>query len=363
MLNIWIRELFINLSILITLILIGSQFFMKNGINKKSNIQKKIALGVLGGLFGVILISFTMVIPINDVFIDMRNIPILLTSIYGGPISTVITVTILSIFRWIKGGLTIYALRGVISICLVGVFNIIISTFKLTKKIKYIYITISTTIITNLFLVLALQNKRILISIIFLHTITFLIASVITYILTRSLERNYHVIKGLEKESTEDFLTGLSNVRAFDSLFNDIVRDIKEKKEEEISVLMIDIDHFKNVNDTYGHKVGDIVLSQLGRLLNESVREADIVARIGGEEFCVILRKPSTSFTLEIAERIRSSVENNEFIINEEKPLNITISIGAAIYPKTVDDIERIKEISDNNLYKAKNLGRNRIVL
>lgn len=361
--SVWIRGLFINVSILITLIFIGSQFFMKGGINNLSPWKAKVGLGILGGISGIILMNFTIIIPPDNVFVDMRNIAILIASIYGGPISTVVTAIMLGVFRWIHGGMNLAASIGVVSIFLVSILTAIIAKLNIESERKWVLMFLSSVGITSISLFFIIGDKGILASIILINFLTCIISYSFVFILTKQLERNYHLIKGLQEESSHDFLTGLMNVRAFDKMFNKIIEEVKHEEDAKLAFLMIDIDHFKRVNDTYGHSVGDIVLSELGKVILQSVRSSDIVARVGGEEFCVILKKSSVPLTLDIAERIRCAVERHKFLINETKTISITISIGASIYPDTTGEIGMIKEIADNNLYKAKNRGRNRVVL
>ena len=135
----------------------------------------------------------------------------------------------------------------------------------------------------------------------------------------------------LEHESTIDFLTGLNNVRQYDNALNESFLNVINRKEH-LSILIIDIDFFKKVNDTYGHLAGDAVLRQLGTVLSTSSRSFDIVSRIGGEEFSVILPDCPTKQSMEVAERLRLAVELHEFILPDETKINICISIGSATY-------------------------------
>ena len=149
------------------------------------------------------------------------------------------------------------------------------------------------------------------------------------------------LLNRLEQESTIDFLTGLNNVRQYDNALNESFINVKDKNEH-LSILIIDIDFFKKVNDTYGHLAGDSVLQQLGIILSTSCRSFDIVSRIGGEEFSVILPDCPSMQAIEVAERLRIAVEIHEFIIPDETKINITISIGAATYPDNVKDLENL---------------------
>lgn len=169
--------------------------------------------------------------------------------------------------------------------------------------------------------------------------------------LTNSLFQKY------KQESTKDFLTGLNNVRRFDVLINEVIEH-SESRNEQLSLLMLDIDHFKKINDTFGHSIGDDVLKELAYVIAGSCRSEDIVSRVGGEEFCAILPNCTVGKALEIAERIRIAVENHIFT---DKKLRITISIGVANYPKTVHSIHSIIEEADKALYNSKRTGRNKV--
>ncbi len=126
----------------------------------------------------------------------------------------------------------------------------------------------------------------------------------------------------------------------------------------EFSVLMIDIDHFKDVNDTYGHTRGDEVLNSLASILKSSVRESDIVGRYGGEEFVVILNGANKAVLKQLAEKIRLAVENAKLLGNDRA---LTISIGCSSYPQDGKNLAVLIENADKALYQAKNTGKNRV--
>ncbi len=128
------------------------------------------------------------------------------------------------------------------------------------------------------------------------------------------------------------------------------------------AILMLDIDHFKNINDTYGHKIGDFILREFASTLKNILREDDIIVRYGGEEFIIFLKKPgSDKEILNIAERIRKQVEKNAYIY-ENYNLNITVSIGIILHPERFRTIKEAIKNADELLYRAKREGRNKIV-
>ena len=124
------------------------------------------------------------------------------------------------------------------------------------------------------------------------------------------------------------------------------------------SVAMIDVDHFKECNDTYGHLAGDTVLKKISERLKCSVREVDMVARYGGEEFCVVLPETTKKLAVSVAERLLRAVGSNDIDANGKK-IKITVSVGVATYPKDGTDVASLIDKADTALYKAKRKGRN----
>ena len=161
-----------------------------------------------------------------------------------------------------------------------------------------------------------------------------------------------------------DFLTGLKTRGYFEQQL-DLELARAERRGTPIAVLMIDIDHFKRLNDTHGHPAGDIVLRDVAAILTHDLREIDIAARYGGEEFVLLLPETDLQGAKLVAQRLRSSVEQANFFIGTAtgKPEHVTISIGVALFPEEARFKRDLLEASDTALYKAKAQGRNRVVL
>jgi len=160
-------------------------------------------------------------------------------------------------------------------------------------------------------------------------------------------------------ESMTDPLTGLLNRRYFTTLSQkEVARSLRHGLR--FSVLMLDIDHFKRINDSFGHPVGDLAIKALAEICNQALRPQDILARYGGEEFILTLPHTEEDGARVVAERIRKAVEQHE-IATASGPVRFTVSIGLSIYKKNLS-LERILERADEALYKAKQGGRNRIV-
>lgn len=167
--------------------------------------------------------------------------------------------------------------------------------------------------------------------------------------------------KELHELSITDSLTGLYNRKhLMETLDKEVARSKRHK--HDFVVLVIDIDDFKEYNDTYGHLAGDEVLSRLATVLEESVRSCDYVARYGGEEFILVLPEIGPEDGVKAAERIRKKVVKENFA-GDGETIQVTVSVGVASYPKDGDDPQSIIRHADTALYKAKESGRNRVVL
>ncbi|TMO58210.1 sensor domain-containing diguanylate cyclase [Pseudoalteromonas phenolica] len=165
----------------------------------------------------------------------------------------------------------------------------------------------------------------------------------------------------LHEQATTDELTGLSNRRA---LFDKVTIEFNRAKRlhTPLSLLILDIDFFKKVNDNYGHPVGDRVISQVADVLQKEVREYDLVGRLGGEEYAVVLPNTYAKQAGLVAERMRLSIENTT-IEGEQIHIKVTCSFGVAEICASHNDVDDVFLSADKALYKAKQNGRNKVVV
>ncbi len=175
--------------------------------------------------------------------------------------------------------------------------------------------------------------------------------------MAEQLEKSQEMLKDL---SVQDGLTGLYNHRAFYAMLADeLVR--AQRFNRPVSLLMLDIDYFKRVNDLHGHLAGDAVLKGLSERLGRQARSIDRICRYGGEEFTVILPETDLEAAANVAERLRAAVDAQPFDVNTGAPMRITVSIGVAAFPEDAGSEEELIAAADRALYSAKQAGRNRV--
>ena len=160
----------------------------------------------------------------------------------------------------------------------------------------------------------------------------------------------------LEEKASTDFLTKLYNRRKFDSLIEYEIKQIQRYHDKDLCLVVLDIDGFKYINDTYGHDIGDIILKDLAKIIKLSIRDSDTACRWGGEEFAISLSHTDINDSLLVAQKIRQTIESYTFI----QELKITCSIGVSQLHSADTYIELFKR-ADEALYKAKNNGKNRV--
>jgi diguanylate cyclase (GGDEF)-like protein len=181
--------------------------------------------------------------------------------------------------------------------------------------------------------------------------------------LTNALRKSNYVLEEkaelLQDMANRDSLTGLFNKR----FINDEIKrqfDAAKQSGQPMAVIMMDIDHFKLVNDTYGHQCGDYVLKNLAGIMQAKSRDINVVGRFGGEEFIILGPISDMKSSVFFAERIRSTVEETNFVW-EDKEFKITISAGVCVWNSNIKDAKTMIKLADEALYAAKNSGRNQV--
>lgn len=355
-----LNDLFINTLLLISFTFVGGHVSREMPEKLKNSIWGKLLLGAAGGALGILMMIYSLQVIGTSTLLDLRSLSIMMISSVGGWVSTLVAGIIIALYRIGNFGINQASIFALVHICLY------ILLFGLTnKKVKTpwrnwftkLAIVVFILVATFLYLLRDVENHYF---IIFYFSFVVIGAGLLEYYLLKYAKRSNELYKIYQTDSTKDFLTGLNNTRQFDKLLNMSFERVMENNES-LSCLMIDIDHFKKVNDTYGHAVGDMVLKELAEILKKNCRAFDFVGRVGGEEFCVLLLDCSSERAYEIGTRIRNGVKEHKFPIGQDRFINITVSVGTATYPETVANLEEIMKKADVGLYKAKQTGRDKV--
>ena len=177
---------------------------------------------------------------------------------------------------------------------------------------------------------------------------------------TQEIERLRDELRKVKEEANVDALTGLRNRRSFERTLQEFYRDYK-KFGYPFSLIMMDIDNFKEVNDTYGHLVGDRVLKEIGNILRNYLRAKDVPARTGGEEFAIILPGVTKNEALMVAERLRRVISKHKIRVDSSE-ISVTASFGVSQIDNSVEEPEDLLREADKNLYQAKRTGKDKVI-
>lgn len=356
-----IDDLLINLCILVALIFGYQQLRWKLNIKKRHPAVSLLIDGTAGGVLGIILMNYSIELA-GGTLIDLRFIPVMLLALFVSMKSAALSAVMIVAGRFLFGiNMSSFgALFWIAGILLV--YLIIHKKMRTNQGLykKAVYMIIASNIIFSLIVIYLVQDAATLSALIPVYWVIAFLAGLISVFLVEYQTRSNYLLERYREEATIDFLTGLNNVRQFDKVWNKMIQSAKEK-EESIALLLLDIDFFKKVNDTYGHPVGDKILAELGSVLKNSTRSTDIISRNGGEEFSVILPKTTPSQAIAAAKKIQRTVAAHPFPISNDQSIQLTVSIGLAVYPDMVYNPEKIVAQADQYLYEAKQSGRNKI--
>ncbi len=182
------------------------------------------------------------------------------------------------------------------------------------------------------------------------------------FVIRRMVSNMYRLQHSLQWQAWHDPLTRINNRGALFERAKALAKRC-EQQHQPYSVMQLDLDHFKSVNDRYGHQAGDKVLTHAARLITSTIREADVAGRVGGEEFCVVLPGAGPEEAMRIAERIRARINDREILVKKSQTARISVSIGVSSARESDNyDFEQLQSIADARLYQAKQRGRNQVV-
>ncbi|MGK9484463.1 GGDEF domain-containing protein [Bacillus tropicus] len=346
-----LRDLFVNTTIILSFIFIGGQLLRDKPLKEEFSFWQKCVVGIFTGILSVLLMHFG--VHIGNIMLDLRYLAVILAIIIGGPIASSITVTIILITRLF---LTEYSLASELAcytIVLIGVGIIFIWRMKASIFIRWIWFNVYS--LSILIVPLSMLFKDM--SIVALYLVCSSVAAYITFISANYVLQSNELFQKMKQYATIDALTGLGNVRQFDLEMNRHISN-KRTKNDSLCLLFIDIDHFKSVNDTYGHPAGDEVLKQIGCILREISPFPDLAFRKGGEEFALLIPQKGLAYGMHMGEQVRGAVEKHSFQLLDGTKIKITVSVGISVYEQSP---EQFIQAADDALYYSKRNGRNQV--
>lgn len=345
--------MFTLVCVLIALQYIYYQIKWRLGFAMMSTTREKVLSGTVSGFMAIIL-SFYAIETQFDITFGLGITALLICLVYSGRVSFIIGAVMFGI--WIYA-LPYHSLIFPIETYIwVGILFIIIETLYKGSRVELKGLSSLVVLAFFFFLHIYWISGEIpfAVSTTALY-LTLTTVSLLTGIgIIRYQQEFVKNVRLLSTQATHDGLTGLLNRRSFD----EVIKQVDTTKES--ALLMLDIDHFKSINDTYGHPAGDAVLKATADALKKTCTVKETIARVGGEEFAVMVRDADLNGAVEMAERVRAAIESLKVKVDDDI-ITLTTSIGVATYPSQVKSIADLYRLADEHLYIAKKLGRNQV--
>ena len=323
--------------------------------------RKSTAVGVLFAAAGLLSMHDPITVA-PGVFYDGRTALLAVAYPYGGLIGTAIAALLMAAYRIWLGGVGV--VPGIVSIVIVSLIGYAFTWIPLrrlpigTRRSILLGLTASTSLFSIILLPKEIETALLGFPLYAITVGNVVNVVIITALLEREKDR-LRLWRALEHEAWIDPLTQLQNRRAFDRAALLAMND-NAARAAACSLIMIDIDHFKAINDRWGHDKGDDVLAMVAAIIRKNVRSTDVVVRYGGEEIALLLVNTHQPVAQHLAERIRSEIEVTEFGVASQ-PIAVTISAGVASLDDGHRSIEALLQAADKALYAAKAHGRNRV--
>lgn len=357
----FLEDLLINVSLVITLIFIFMKARWGKGEDTFFGLKAWFVDGLAGGLMGMLLMHFSIAVA-QGTIADFRHLPIVLLMLFAGKKSALISTIIIAAGRFLFSVSVSSYIALVVSIFLyIGLLVIDQWKREAGLKEKAVMMILYSSFLYTAVLITRITDTSILYPLVILYGVISVAGGMFSVFFMNYVRTTEYLLRKYEIESTIDYLTGLKNVRKFNHIYKHYQKQAASTGQS-LAVAMIDIDHFKKVNDTYGHAAGDFILMEMAQIF-ESVLEKDAyVFRKGGEEFVALFPSASYGRVVTLMEACRKRVEHHPFEINDYTQVFSTISIGISQYPSTDTESSELIEIADQKLYKAKQRGRNVIM-
>ncbi|WP_043931478.1 GGDEF domain-containing protein [Bacillus sp. EB01] len=353
------KDIIANIAIIIASLAVAGQLFKMESM--KVNLKTKLLGGIAGGLLGSILMFYSVKVAEHTI-IDIRNFAIIIVVLYGGLSSGLVAAVIITAIRFLVFGINPSSLTALFVMVILSFLGSYLGKKQsMPAFVKFNILNLANILLFCTAITILVKDQSLGEQIYLSYSVVCLVGGFGIFYVTEYIARSNENYRKLREMASKDFLTGLNNVRQFDEVWNREAFAAKQTGEP-LSLLIMDIDYFKSINDKYGHPDGDKILKQLGEILADVSRlKGGTAARNGGEEFSIILPGAAMLEAKQVAEEVRARVLGHDFEISDRKKIKITVSIGVGSFPDSIEDIDRLIKKADDHLYLAKNTGRNRV--
>lgn len=353
-------DLFHNLTLLMSgFYLLGK--LSPHPITVDSKRSVRILYGISLSLLSWMLMQLTIE-PVPGVLVDLRHIPVIVAAYFAGPLPTAIVTIVIILYRFsISLNSSAYAAALFITLIAVGT-SLLVKWLPIYSKRTFTLVTVYATVLHGIVLIYVLADSKLIMDILSVVLPASFISSWLALVITRDIRLTKQSMRTWQQTAQRDFLTGLHNFRAFTDHFDDLKQQTI-LQQHEVALITVDIDHFKHVNDTFGHEAGDEVLRQFASRLRDGVTDAGFISRNGGEEFSVLVEQLTDVKVLALAEQLRERIATSPFQLSNGTQLPLTASFGVAHFPKSTSQIQQLVTDADVALYHSKQNGRNRVTL
>jgi diguanylate cyclase len=315
--------------------------------------RSKITFGLLAGILGIVLMFYGFHFT-GNIILDHRFLPIILAALIAGMTGSLISSFIIVIGRLLFWDTDLNILFHIIpGLFFMGLGSGLISKLSMGQKRKWMYLLLFCLLNATFTVSPILDSVKMVLQ----YNATLLIGGYIMYLSCHYVSENNQLYRTLKDLSMKDHLTGLLNGREFDRKLKSYLND---DRMDAIALILIDIDFFKKINDTYGHMAGDAVLKEFAQFFHESGEKNVEIFRKGGEEFALLLPNKEVTDAASLAEKIRVQIKNHLFSAGEFS-ISFTVSAGVSQFPALSSTKEELFTHADECLYVAKNSGRNAV--
>ncbi|MBM7577801.1 diguanylate cyclase [Jeotgalibacillus terrae] len=352
-----LRDFIINISIMISFTFVWHQLFKRNQLKLQSGLSLKVIDGLIAGVFGVLLMNFSF--TINDITIlDLRHVAIAMVAFYGGFIPAMIASGVVIAGRYMID------VNYSSHVALFMILAIGLGTGLIGQYVKWgvwkkwtLLLVYAHSIFFIAFWIVSDSIVEVAGAALF-HAVMAIGGGYFVLYFARYIRKATDTFYEIQENARKDPLTELFNVRSFDHYYNHYMNEYIETGNP-VGLIMLDIDYFKQINDTFGHSAGDEVLKEVAIRLRELTGHQGIISRNGGEEFTVLLPDINKQELKKLAEKVRRGIDDHTFKLKDGTALHLTVSSGVS---HTHADLkEELFESADSALYIAKQAGRNQV--